>query len=120
MGTLLKILDKLQKWGNNIKSVGLTSQVLGLTSSVLDLCHKCGTKCDRKNKGCTQIFLFNYITALLSICVEIFVGTLYYVTNTKNLELTSSSYIVLLTILLMPFKCKKGYILFNYQVVICI
>ena len=90
MGTLLKILDKLQKWGNIIKSVGLTSQVLGLTSSVLDLCHKCGTKCDRKNKGCTQIFLFNYITALLSICVEIFVGTLYYVTNTKNLELTSS------------------------------
>ena len=56
----------------------------------MDLCHKCGTKCDRKNKGCTQIFLFNYITALLSICVEIFVGTLYYVTNTKNLELTSS------------------------------
>ena len=39
---------------------------------------------------CPRIFIYNYITALLSICIEIFMDTLYCMTNTKNLELTSS------------------------------
>ena len=92
MGTLLKILNKLQKWGITSKVWDLHKKVFGLKSIVLNLCHKCGTNimCDRKNKGCPQIFLYNNITALLSICIEIFLDTLYCMTNTKNLELTSS------------------------------